>query len=191
MIEECSLGDAEATPIARMLMQNKSIEELELNGCLCSNDVLTSLDNLIEAKGAAALAKALRSNKELEELELNDNNIGDAGASSFANMLAVNSSLEELELTGLLYFHQNLDATLLSISRRGRRQFSLKIGNRIGDTGAASLARALKKNAKLEQLDLSNNPIGAEGVKAFVKALGVNAVLRDLKVSADSSNSTF
>lgn len=45
-----------------------------------------------------------------------------------------------------------------------------------------SLARGLAQNQKLEQLDLSSNPIGAKGVAAFAKALITNQTMKDLKL---------
>lgn len=58
--------------------------------------------------------------------------------------------------------------------------------NRIGDRGAALLARALETNAVLERLYLSGNDIGPTGAQALARALAANSSLRSLHLSGNN-----
>ena len=58
--------------------------------------------------------------------------------------------------------------------------------NNIGDKGAAALGKALEVNGVLTNLDLWNNNIGDEGAKALASALRVNAVLKTLDLYANN-----
>lgn len=73
-------------------------------------------------------------------------------------------------------------------------------GNKIGDTGAAAIAEALRVNCALANLNLAGNPyspeakIGDAGAAAIASALRVNGALTTLNVqsndlSEDSSKS--
>ena len=58
--------------------------------------------------------------------------------------------------------------------------------NNIGDKGAAALGKALEVNGVLTNLDLWNNNIGDEGATALASALRVNAVLKTLDLYANN-----
>jgi Ran GTPase-activating protein (RanGAP) involved in mRNA processing and transport len=57
--------------------------------------------------------------------------------------------------------------------------------NRIGNTGAAALAKALRKCAQLVRLDVSSNKIGIKSAVALIKALMACVRLADLDVSCN------
>ena len=74
------------TAVAEMLVENKTLRELNLQDCHISSE------------GAVELAAALCKNSILEDLNLNRNPIGVKGASSMSDMLQHNTSLEVLHL---------------------------------------------------------------------------------------------
>jgi NLR family CARD domain-containing protein 3 len=111
--------------------------------------------NNIGDKGVAALAGALKTNSTLKGLWLARNNIGVEGATAMAEALTCNSKLQ-----GLWF---------LSLSH-----------NIIRDKGAKVLAKALKRNSTLQELNLDDNNIGKEGAKSLVDALKHNSTLREL-----------
>lgn len=49
-------------------------------------------------------------------------------------------------------------------------------GNRVGRLGATALASLLRSSSSLRLIDLSNNDIGGEGVKAIAAALNDRSV---------------
>ena len=55
--------------------------------------------------------------------------------------------------------------------------------NRIGDSGAAALAKAVEINSKVTELDLSANGIGDSGAAALAQAMKINSTLRELNLS--------
>ena len=74
------------TAVAKSLVENKTMTELNLRDCHISSE------------GAVELAAALCKNSTLKHLNLNDNPIGVEGASSISDMLQHNTSLEVLNL---------------------------------------------------------------------------------------------
>ena len=74
------------TAVAKMLVENKTLTELELRDCHISSE------------GAVELAAVLCKNSTLKYLRLDHNPIGVEGASSMSDMLQHNTSLEVLNL---------------------------------------------------------------------------------------------
>ena len=75
-----------ANAVAKVLVENKTLTELNLQECHISSE------------GAVELAAALCKNSILKDLNLNRNPIGVEGASSMSGMLQTNTSLENLHL---------------------------------------------------------------------------------------------
>ena len=136
------------------------------------NSKITSLNlhsNFIDGTGAADVA-----NSHLKQLILNENHyIGDEGARELAVALSHNASLEVLSLKSC------------GIGRRGAERFAgpletnstLRVLNLcgngdIGDDGIEMIARGLRDNSGLEQLDLSSCGVSDEGCDHLADALG-------------------
>ena len=141
------------------------------------NSKITSLNlhsNFIDGTGAADIARFLSTNSGLKQLILNENHyIGDEGARELAVALSHNASLEVLSLKSC------------GIGRRGAERFAgpletnstLRVLNLcgngdIGDDGIEMIARGLRGNSGLEQLDLSSCGVSDEGCDHLADALG-------------------
>ena len=142
-----------------------------------SSILIKSTGNKIGEAGIESLSDALKSNTTLTELNLSrehkrnntqmvpinnslfsihakrtDNSVGDIEAASLSDALKSNKTLTKL---GLICEDKRNNTQIESINNP---LFSILIkstGNKIGETGAASLSDALKSNTTLAKLDLS------------------------------------
>merc|ERR1712083_152329 len=104
--------------------------------------------------GVRHLSEALCENRTLQELILSHNVIDNTGVKHLAKALVGNWSLRRLCLDS-----------------------NKSIAESIGDNSAEYLADALMKNRSLEELDLSMNRVGEEGLQKLTMALQVNSFL--------------
>ena len=82
-----------------------------------------------------------------------DNTIGARGATSLSESLKVNTTLVEIDLSGKKQrkkTHKRHPSTIHSFPF-----IITSTGNKVGDTGVASLSEALKSNTTLTELNLS------------------------------------
>ena len=78
-------------------------------------------------------------------------------------------------------------ATLAKVLKENRSLQQLDISqNSIGQKGATTLAEVLKKNRTLKLMDVSHNSIGQEGAIALAEVLKENKVLQKLDISTNS-----
>ena len=126
-------------------MRRISAGERELNLRRCG----------IRDKGALVIAKTLidTRNTKLKSINLWDNGIGDRGAMAFAETMHAAAS----------------DPSC----RMGLERLILR-NNGIRNKGALAIAAALDCNKTLTELDLSHNPIGAQGLAALKSAVARN-----------------
>ena len=126
---------------------------------LRENPGVSSIDlrgNGITSKGLVVLSALLLQRSGLRSLSLEWNNISD-DIETFADSLARNQSLQSLDLRN----------------------------NRIGATGASSLARVLELNSSLTKLDLRWNEVGAAGGKKFLQALSRPHHIKHLELAGN------
>eukprot|EP01012_Entosiphon_sulcatum_P032605 TRINITY_DN41447_c0_g1_i1.p1 TRINITY_DN41447_c0_g1~~TRINITY_DN41447_c0_g1_i1.p1 ORF type:complete len:600 (-),score=97.31 TRINITY_DN41447_c0_g1_i1:4-1803(-) len=163
------IGVEGAQLLAAMLRTNRTLTALDcgendignegaqaISHVLLQNDSLTRLNirgNNVTPDGLRFLAKMLQTNQTLASLDLSDNNIGDEGAELLATALTSNRSLTQLTLS-----------------------------KRVEDAGAVALAMMLQANTTLRELDLRDNRIGHEGLRAFVNTLKENRTVTSLQV---------
>ena len=112
------------------------------------------------SQSAVDLAKALTVNKHLEELNISRNAIQNEGIKHLARLLCVNQSLKKLNL-------HECGITFLS----------------------EGFAEALAANEHLEELDISNNAFGDDGIQHLALVLRVNQCLKRLYLAACSLTS--
>lgn len=125
---------------------------------VAENECILSLDlesQLVSEGHVVILAEILRDNTWLQELNLSLNNIGSRGANALAKVLETNTGLLSLNLA-----------------------FTF-----IGDEEVIALAKALK-NTNLQKLDLSNNRISDNGLKALLEALKSSRTLKELSLNS-------
>lgn len=168
-----SLTDEGAKTIAEALRTSPKLVDLDLSG------------NWLRGLGTIKLCRGLRGHPGLKRLGLNFNAIDQNGVEWLADALAVNGSvLATLELGGNEINDKGTHA-LARLLTRGHplKVLSLHMNERVTDVGALHVARALRANAHLTQLDLSGNRISSVGAASIGDALDENAALLDLNLA--------
>ncbi len=138
-------------PPGLLYTENETLPETERK----INELIKLIEetpNKINTNIINALVKNIRQSK-IKELDLKHKNITNKSVIAIAKSLRGNHSL-----IGLNFSH-NLNIT---------------------GVGAKKIAKALRKNTKLEQLDMSNNKITDEGVECFVQLIRGNKKLKFL-----------
>ena len=161
----CGITSEGVRSLAEILMVNRSLEELHLDG------------NKIADEGVSYLAKGL-TNTTLKCLSLQCCGITSEGARSLAEMLAVNRSLERLHLSG----NKILDEGVSYLSKglmntTTLEQLTLRDCD-ITVKGLEELANALTVNRSLENLNYGDPP--EDKLPALCESLKASGVLQDL-----------
>ena len=173
------------TMFSRAKIDNKEIGQL--SQALSVNTKLTHLNlsrNEIDESGALLLSEALFKNTTLTHLNLDDNLVGADGVTSLSIALAFNTTLTYLNLDGNLAEPRGAAYLFWVLSRNTTALTDLNLArNKIDDSVAESLSRALSVNTTLTYLNLSGNEIGASGAIYLSGALSENTTLTDLNLS--------
>ena len=155
----CHLDDHGAAELAQGLLENDTVEALELERNSIGNAGAVSLARLLAPWGAAFPSPAAGgrgAGPPLRRLGLGHNDIQEAGVLHLARALMQNDTLRDLDLRG----------------------------NRFGAGGARFIATLLVQTAALASLVISENPIGDEGGIVIARALASNHFLRHVDLSA-------
>ena len=173
------------TMFSRAKIDNKEIGQL--SQALSVNTKLTHLNlsrNEIDESGALLLSEALFKNTTLTHLNLDDNLVGADGVTSLSIALAFNTTLTYLNLDGNLAEPRGAAYLFWVLSRNTTALTDLNLArNKIDDSVAESLSRALSVNTTLTYLNLSGNEIGASCALYLSAALSENTTLTDLNLS--------
>ena len=173
------------TMFSRAKIDNKEIGQL--SQALSVNTKLTHLNlsrNEIDESGALLLSEALFKNTTLTHLNLDDNLVGADGVTSLSIALAFNTTLTYLNLDGNLAEPRGAAYLFWVLSRNTTALTDLNLArNKIDDSVAESLFRALSVNTTLTYLNLSGNEIGASCALYLSAALSENTTLTDLNLS--------
>ena len=158
----------------------------------------TSVLNL-EAKRSMIVKSAPVSNDQLAALvevlvstypnafravNLSHNGVDDKLAGAFATLLMKSRSLEALNLNGNAFGRlgcNSLTQTLMSNSGLGLRSLSLR-NNPIGDEAVKGVAKFLRLNPALTDLDVGNVGASTQGLVHLASAIGGNTRLSSLNI---------
>jgi len=168
----CPTGESD---VVLANLQSSSIASLavELADPRCEAQTLTlSLADPSDGDEAAALlAVALQHNKSLLKLCIYYSGIGDAGAGALALSLEENRTLQTLSLYANAVGDSGINALATALARN-KTLWSLNLeSNAVSAKGAIALASVMaESNSTLERLNLTNNPIPADGIAALTKA---------------------
>ena len=182
-----------------MLQRNKTLKKLNL----------MNADNIISDTGMVYIAKGLEKNSALKCLKING--INEVDAKALASAIATNTSLplDELELHGydmitedskqafIDMLQQNTSIKALSLSSTGISvpflAEALQNNSTLGRLELCKceltlgmvkdVSRMLAVNCLLRILDISENPIGDDGVTYLAEALKQNKTLQKLDIS--------
>ena len=198
-LHDCCVGDEGARHFAKTLGHCRNLTAFtiaqsgvtdvgleHLLQALEQNTRITSLNlhsNFINHTGAASISRFLSTNSRLKQLILNENHcIGDEGAHELALALCHNSTLEVLSLKscGVGQAGAERFATPLSSQNTSLKVLNLCGNVDIGDNAVEMIARGLKSNSSLQQLDLSSCGVTDEGCDHLADALSSNTSLTHL-----------
>ena len=145
------------------------------------------LNDFFDDDGAAHLAAALAKHPKIEELRLDHNvRLGDRGAVAIANALMGNTMLTHLVLVENRIGDEGAAALARMVSALNKTLAFLSLGdNAIGDAGAVALAATLSGKNKLTALDLMENEIGDVGARALAEALKSNVQLESIMIKGN------
>lgn len=167
------LGDSGAAELAGAIRSSRSLVHVDL------------ASTGIRSKGAAEIFAALESNECVVSLDLSSceglfrNRIGREGSERFGAVLRANRVLSIVDLSGTAMKSEGLESVAKGIERN-HTLISLKIANNEIVGGSRSLA-CLKKIAlksKLQEFDVSRNPLGNECFKEFSRILPESTIVK-------------
>lgn len=175
-----TLGNAGASIIARVLPDHRTLVHMDLS----AND--------IGHVGGNALFEALETNRSMTYLDLSSkpgslrNHLARQNAAGLEKLLVVNPVLSKLSLMGNSLGHEGAAGLSRGLSRNTTLLSLDLAGNDLGPKGFAALAEALVP-CGLEELNLSDNRAGDEGLAVLAAKLGALPA----SSSASTSDSTI
>jgi hypothetical protein len=170
-VATCTVGDRGACALAEALKTNSSLTVLSLD------------HNRITDGGGTALAEALTHNTSLRKLLLDGNTrLTDDTLVRFATSLKTNNVLQELDLSGLecgpvggqalgtILMHNRCLRSLECCGMPGKLA-------RMGDAGAAALAKALQSNESCTALNIKWHDMTEAGRRKIQAAVNISTTL--------------
>lgn len=207
-IKELSLRYSQISPqgaesISMLFNHHENLQEVRLvdsqilggslrllcNGIKSSRSIqrLYLVNNEIQSNDADSIVQVLEGRCHLQELFLCENDCGDDGIKTLAEGIRPNTSLRLLDLRSNGITHDGA-LSLQGILVCSQFLTSLSLSNNdLEDLGVVALARGLQQpGCVLQQLDLSENGIGASGAIALAGVLRVNRGLSKLNISGNA-----
>ncbi len=158
-----AIGDKGAAAVAKGLEADVRLTSL----CLAKNEI---------DAGAAALGAALGVNRSLTSLDLEWNSISEHSSRAIADALGKTSSLKAIDLSWNGLGDGGVSHLAKRLSSRpddGRQLAQLRLAhNRMSHVGTRALTAAFKS---LDGVDLSGNPLGADGAYLLLRARAAEA----------------
>ena len=169
-----NLGESGIAKISEGLKVNLTLKTLSLS----LND--------IGANGAKSLATALCYNHTLEHLDIGNNEIMDDGAIAIGECFKISGGnnnnltcIKSLNLSSNCLTLHSITAITTIIQEGPLTSLSLSY-NKVGESGACEISKALQANLTLKRLYLSGNAIGVRGALSIAVALCHNHILEIL-----------
>lgn len=177
---DCNCYDLSLTDVAIVC------EALQTNTTLTSIDFFNSSPGF-GADGAAHIAEMLKVNTTLTTLHVGYNDLRAAGAQHLADALMINTTLTTFGITGnriglrgfaylirALKFNSTLSTLIIGSNH-------IRFTDEPGMVAIRYIARTTRRNTTLTRLDLSDNPINADGFACLTRALQTNSSITNLR----------
>ncbi|KAG0351798.1 hypothetical protein BG005_008731 [Podila minutissima] len=189
-IEHLSEAMAQNRTLTRLCLQSNNIRRAGapfLASILIKNRVVRHLNvgcNGLGAEGVTEIAESIKYNRALNSLSLDLNDMGPQGAAALAKALITNR-----HLTHLYVPHNNIgDQGVQDLCRSlERNQFLISLDlefNHIGINqsvgGMQALAKVLKTNTRLREINLAFNTLSPEAIQELMAGLLVNSTLESI-----------
>ncbi|KAF9425404.1 hypothetical protein BGZ94_007567, partial [Podila epigama] len=171
-LQSNNIKKAGAPHLARILAKNRIIRHLNI------------ASNGLGPDGVTLIAEAVRFNRTLNSLSLDMNEMGPKGAAALAIALVSNRHLTHLYLAHNNIGDKGLVDLCLSLHRnRFLNHIDLEL-NHIGqgdsDLGLKALAKVLKTNSSLRELNLSFNLLSTASIEALASGMAGNTTLESV-----------
>ena len=172
-----NLGESGVLGIVQALQVNLTLKVLYL-----------SVNN-IGTNGAKSLATALLHNHTLEELHISNNKIMDDGAIAISQCFKIvddkSTKLSRIKSLNLIAncLTSHSKTAVTTIIQEGALVFLDLSYNKLGESGAHEISKALQTNLTLQQLFLSGDAIGVGGALSIAVVLCHNHTLEYLDIS--------
>ena len=191
-LTKCMIGDREAEMLARWGDLKPSLKVLDVTG------------NHITHKGMESIVTIIKSSTNLTHVAVGSNSIGDDGIQLFSSLKSehlIHLGITSINMTevGTYYLSEyfNLDKSLQSlqignnnITDNGLTRILCSFPSTLVRliitkccltcAGAVNISKVLRIKKTLKYLDISDNPIGNDGISAISDGLHVNTTLIQL-----------
>nr|CDS31509.1 hypothetical transcript [Hymenolepis microstoma] len=149
--------------------------------------VLELTNSRVDCSKCRVLVRHLLNHPSLTVLNLSHNAISDGGARSLSKLIRGRSRLECLDLTDNQLGIKGGAALGRALRKENCTLTKLNLRlNRIKDSGAVLIAKALQQNTRLKELNLAANGCGDPSFNAFGEALSYNSALEKFDMSNNS-----
>jgi len=174
-----TLGAGAAASLSKLLASDGTIEVLDVS------------ENDFDAASAEKICSGLKANGSVKVLRLSGNKIGGHGGMAVADMLQSNTTVQRLYLSNCELDTQSLVA-LATVLRDNNSlsvlDVSRPLAKTIMDEPAAHLARMLKVNTSLVELDISKSGLRDFGLQLICEELYRAGATSQLQVLAARAN---
>ena len=198
-IAKNSLSSNSVASIMEGLLQNSTIQRLDMNQSHFSEENCMSLASLLQqaecqfrtldirecnisGEGAVHLAAALTNNHSLEELDISRSPIGDIGATAFGDMVRNNTALTILDLDKCGITSEGCVQLAARLTENTALQILWMRGNHVGVEGAKALSKVIEENKTLRMLWLDDDDSLGEGVDSLLASVQNNTTLKRLSL---------
>ena len=159
------LTDAVAATLGTILASSSSVKWLDISR------------NEFTDKSGETIANMFQHNTDLLYVNISWNKFGSKASGLIADSLAHNAFLEELDFSWNGVGDEGGKHWAEGFPSMRMKRLNLS-HTRLGEAAAVALAAKLGSNTSMESLDLSDNPIGIEGIMALVEGLKTNKLLK-------------
>ena len=164
------ITDLAADDIATAVSCNTQIQELDIS------------ENNFQTTGAKTITIALQSGYLLRKLYISNNNITTEAADDIAAVICRSTQLQEVDVSRNSFQSTGAIKILKAVQISTVTKLHINSIHFTNDA-AADIAAAVSHNTHLQELDISNNQIEANGIMKIAKALQSNATLKKLYMS--------
>ena len=167
----CNLGDKSGEAIAKGLVNNSTVRDLNLS------------KNCLGSSAVQALARLMLVNKTLDSLDLSSNNLSDDNIIPLIHSLGNNFFLKKLNIShNLLTDGFAAEMNLALQSKTCILEKLYLSSNLLGDTGLSSMSAGLMESNTLEFLDISWNYLNDSGMQSLGEIIKANKSLLDILI---------
>ncbi|KAL3912457.1 MAG: hypothetical protein SGPRY_008334, partial [Prymnesium sp.] len=163
-----------AASLAEELSKLPSLQTLDLGG------------NWLLDSGVGRICSSFRLHSAVRRLHLDYTGLGPEGVGQLASAMRGNLTLDFLDLSGNSIDDRSLAQLVGALRKHSLQTLHLRLNEKIGDGGAETIARAMRRLPHLEKIDMSGSGISDAGASLLLHAMEVSG-LRELRLDDNMS----